>query len=232
MKFRLLLVLSGLALWCWTHPPVLQIWAGRDYQAIRHLRAHGAACWPTLHGVRIQANGGGVQALAEWCRHLQLSRAIVSENIANVHTLKTAEGIPYRRQFVRVDEQGQSQIGTDQGDYNWVCDPTSPDAVQEGDHKGYVAMPNVNEQYERESLEQIDQQFREYHQALKELSQTVDPHGRMMLDPRVSEEPVPEGEKVKPVGQGVCFESILNSLSDQSLPAQPAARERLCAVTE
>jgi len=232
MKLRLLLILSLLALWCWTHPPVLQIWAGRDQQAVRHMRAHGGVCWPTLHGVRIQANAGGVQALAEWCRHLQFSRDILTQNIANVHTAKTADGTPYRRQFVQVDAQGQTQVCIDQDDYNWLYDPTNPNAVQEGDHMGYVAMPNVNEASERACLEQVDQQIREYHQALKELSQMVDPNGRMHLDPLVSERPLlPVSQEL--VGEsaktgGVAFESILNSVSDQpdqTLPAQPATQE-------
>ena len=231
MKLSLLFIVAALALWCWTHPPVLQIWAGRDYQAIRHMRAHGGVCWPTLHGVRLQADAGGVQALAEWCGHLELSRSIVSQNIANAHTTKTAEGTPYRRQFVLVNEQGQSQVGADQGDYNWVYDPTNPNAVQAGDHQGYVATPNVDEPHERACLEHVEQQLREYRQALKELSQKVDPYGRMHLDPRVSEQP----DEVTPAPQAVSFESLMNSLSDQphqALPAQPAAQESLGAIAE
>jgi len=180
----------------------------------------------------MQVDRGGVQALAEWCRHLQLSRSILTQNIANVHTAKSADGTPYRRQFVLVDEQGQSQVGTDRGDYNWVYDPTNPNAVQEGEHKGYVAMPNVNEAVERAGLEQLDQQLREYHQALKEISHMVDPGGRELLDPQVSEEPAPV---VPPDRQGVSFESILNLVSDQpdqALPAEPTAQERLGAVAE
>lgn len=236
MKFRLLLILSALALWCWTHPPVLQIWAGHDFDAVRHMRAHGAACWPTLHGVRIQATRGGVQALAEWCRHLELSRSILSQNIANARTTKTADGTPYRRQFVLVDGQGQTQLGVDQGDYNWVYDPSNPNAVQEGDHQGYVAMPDVNEIQERACLDRAEQQLREYRQALKRLSDMVDPHGRMHLDPLVSEPAAPpEDGELSPASNRVSFESLMNSMSDQphqALPAQPAAQEGLGTVAE
>lgn len=32
----------------------------------------------------------------------------------------------------------------DTADFRWVYDPTNPNAEQDGPHKGYVAMPNVN----------------------------------------------------------------------------------------
>ena len=103
---------------------------------------------------------------------------VVSNNIANAHTTKTADGTPYRRQSVVVSSQdasafesayAQASLGnefsnifdeTDGGyagrgvkvdgvaedgsDFNWVYDPTHPDAVKEGPKAGYVAKPNIN----------------------------------------------------------------------------------------
>lgn len=103
---------------------------------------------------------------------------IVSNNIANAHTTKTADGTPYRRQDVAVSTADASEFeaafetasmdsefknifaesGTtfeghgakvdgvveDGSDFNWVYDPSHPDAAKEGPKAGYVAKPNVN----------------------------------------------------------------------------------------
>lgn len=36
------------------------------------------------------------------------------------------------------------QGAVDKGDFKWVYDPSNPHAQQDGPHKGYVAMPNIN----------------------------------------------------------------------------------------
>lgn len=86
---------------------------------------------------------------------------IISENIANSTTTRTENGGPYRRktvvfksvepqqQFGRIlkDKMNQSKGGVivdkiveDQSDFNYVYNPSHPDA----DENGYVKMPNVN----------------------------------------------------------------------------------------
>ncbi len=90
---------------------------------------------------------------------------IISENVANANTTRTAEGGPYRRKIVTFAEKGgqtsfsrvlgnaaYSHGYTGQGvkvsgvyeDYetemNMVYDPSHPDA----DENGYVTGPNVN----------------------------------------------------------------------------------------
>ena len=103
---------------------------------------------------------------------------VTSNNIANAHTTKTADGTPYRRQFVQVASQDASAfesayeqaslnkefnnifeetgvgyagrgakvdgVREDASDFNWVYDPSHPDAMKEGPKAGYVAKPNVN----------------------------------------------------------------------------------------
>jgi len=103
---------------------------------------------------------------------------IVSNNIANAHTTKTADGTPYRRQVAVVTSQDASAfesayaqasmdtefsnifdetgvgyqgrgaavqgVAEDQSDFNWIYDPSHPDAMKEGPRAGYVAKPNVN----------------------------------------------------------------------------------------
>ncbi len=103
---------------------------------------------------------------------------VVSNNIANAHTTKTADGTPYRRQEVVVSSQDASAfesayeqaslnneftnifeetgvgyqgrgvtvdgVAEDTADFNWVYDPTHPEAMKEGPRAGYVAKPNVN----------------------------------------------------------------------------------------
>lgn len=90
---------------------------------------------------------------------------IISQNIANSTTTRTAAGGPYRRR-VAVLQQKQpdafsayldraknptagngvivSEIATDMSDFKYDYDPTNPDA----DANGYVAYPNVDEAQE------------------------------------------------------------------------------------
>ena len=90
----------------------------------------------------------------------RLRMDVISNNIANVNTTRTAEGGPYRRQLVTFEPQttgnsfasilsnqmGQgsgvrvSGITKDQSPLRQVYDPNHPDANK----SGYVEMPNVN----------------------------------------------------------------------------------------
>lgn len=93
---------------------------------------------------------------------------ITSANIANVNTTQTADGTPFRRmvavvnqkqvgdwneefQAVSFDDSAPAATGVevssveaDSSDFRWVYDPSNPNAQTEGEHKGYVAMPNIN----------------------------------------------------------------------------------------
>ncbi|HYF83061.1 MAG TPA: flagellar basal body rod protein FlgC [Clostridia bacterium] len=92
----------------------------------------------------------------------KLRMDVISRNIANVNTTRTAEGTPYRRQVV-VFQAGENQllfseylsdasknligsgvkvtgITEDKTPFKSVYDPGHPDA----DEKGYVKMPNVD----------------------------------------------------------------------------------------
>ncbi len=88
---------------------------------------------------------------------------VISENIANVNTTKTADGGPYKRKAVVFEEMGEdrpfsqifsqaygaeangegvrvNRIVTDSSEGALVYDPSHPDA----DEKGYVEQSNVN----------------------------------------------------------------------------------------
>lgn len=90
---------------------------------------------------------------------------IISENVANASTTRTADGTPYRRKVVTFEEKGGQTLFsrvlgqaayshgyTGQGvkvrgvyqdhetEMNMVYDPSHPDA----DDNGYVTYPNVN----------------------------------------------------------------------------------------
>lgn len=92
----------------------------------------------------------------------RLRMDVISRNIANVNTTRTASGSPYRRQmpifqemestkfteiFDRVTGQNTSKNGVevvkiaeDQSPFNKEYNPTHPDA----DKDGYVLLPNVD----------------------------------------------------------------------------------------
>jgi flagellar basal-body rod protein FlgC len=101
----------------------------------------------------IQISASGLKANRAWIN-------VLSSNLANVNTTKTADGIPYRRKTVIYeaepaegfagelysamsegpDKVQVSDIVADQRDFKQVYDPANPEA----DEKGIVLMPNIN----------------------------------------------------------------------------------------
>jgi len=102
-----------------------------------------------FHSMNISASGLTAQ---------RLRLDVISNNIANVNTTRTAEGRPYRRQRVVFQERKNNsfheiltsayrgngvrvvQIEEDPTPFKLVYDPSHPDA----DMNGYVQMPNIN----------------------------------------------------------------------------------------
>ena len=85
---------------------------------------------------------------------------VISENLANVETTRTAEGGPYRRKLVILSAKSAERFNdvlggiqereagvaveeviASQEDFRLVYNPSHPDADPDS---GYVAMPNVN----------------------------------------------------------------------------------------
>ena len=103
---------------------------------------------------------GAIDAAASGLTAERLRMDVISNNIANVNTTRTAEGGPYRRQMVVfAPRTGTSPFGQvlaqqmdggagvrvvgivkDNAPLKMVFDPNHPDANPDG----YVAMPNVN----------------------------------------------------------------------------------------
>lgn len=103
---------------------------------------------------------GAIDAAASGLTAERLRMDVISNNIANVNTTRTAEGGAYRRQMVvfapRENEMTFSQVLSEKMDAgngvkvvgitkdnsptHRVYDPAHPDANQDG----YVEMPNVN----------------------------------------------------------------------------------------
>ena len=102
---------------------------------------------------------GAIDSAASGLTAERLRLDVISNNIANVNTTRTAEGGPYRRQMVVFEPQSgtsfaaalSSQMGQgsgvrvsgitkDQSPLRMVYEPNHPDA----NANGYVAMPNVN----------------------------------------------------------------------------------------
>jgi flagellar basal-body rod protein FlgC len=105
---------------------------------------------------------GAIDSAASGLTAERLRMDVISNNIANANTTRTAEGGPYRRELVVFEPrsaensfanvlssqmgQGQEQgvrvtgITKDDSPLRMVYDPSHPDA----NATGYVAMPNVN----------------------------------------------------------------------------------------
>ena len=103
---------------------------------------------------------GAIDVAASGMTAERLRLDVISNNIANVNTTRTAEGGPYRRQFVVFEPRqgdassfsqvmaGQLQLNgvrvsgirKDDSPLRMVYEPGHPDA----DADGYVKMPNIN----------------------------------------------------------------------------------------
>ncbi len=101
----------------------------------------------------IEISASGLKANRTWIN-------VVSANLANMNTTKTAEGVPYQRKMViyeatpadgfagelnsamggGAEKVEVSDIVPDKRDFKQVYDPGHPDA----DEKGMVLMPNIN----------------------------------------------------------------------------------------
>ena len=101
----------------------------------------------------------------------RLRMDIISENLANISTTRTAAGGPYRRRFTTFEQAGTpafssalqnaldngyagagvrvAAIQEDPSEFKRVYDPTHPDAGDDG----FVLMPNVD--VEREMVDMI-----------------------------------------------------------------------------
>lgn len=105
---------------------------------------------------------GAMNSSASGLTMQRLRMDLISQNIANVDTTKTKNGMPYRRKVMLVEEKSSnsfadifaktvngssegsgvkvSKIVEDKRPFNKVYNPGHPDA----DKDGYVNMPNVN----------------------------------------------------------------------------------------
>lgn len=93
---------------------------------------------------------------------------VISTNIANVNTVNTLTGEPYRRKMALINPSSQPKFFLPCGmsdaepsagggvkvagiqednspeSFKYVYDPTNPNAEKEGKWAGYVKMPNIN----------------------------------------------------------------------------------------
>lgn len=109
--------------------------------------------------------GGALSISASGLAAERLRMDVISNNIANANTTRTAAGGPYRREEVVLQQAGSGSFGealntaitgnvgsggsrggvqvagvvTDSSPFKLQYDPTNPDAVN-----GYVEMPNVD----------------------------------------------------------------------------------------
>lgn len=104
----------------------------------------------------LQINASGMTAQ-------RMRMDVISQNLANASTTRTAEGTPYRRHYTIFQQREQMQsfrsvlegeeqklstgrgvrvttIAEDPSDFKLKYDPTHPDALEDG----YVRMPNVD----------------------------------------------------------------------------------------
>jgi len=69
---------------------------------------------------------------------------ITRDNIANAATARTADGGPFRRQYLSITEDGITVEKDTEAESTFRYDPIHPDAILEGNRKGFVEYPNVD----------------------------------------------------------------------------------------
>jgi len=69
---------------------------------------------------------------------------ITRDNIANAATTRTADGDPFRRQYLSIAEDGITVEKDTETESTFRYDPIHPDAILEGNRKGFVEYPNVD----------------------------------------------------------------------------------------
>jgi flagellar basal body rod protein FlgC len=76
---------------------------------------------------------------------LQLKIELLKDNIVNVNTTRTVEGGPFLRNYLKITTENGIEIVKDtESPIRLIYDPTHPDAIREGEKKGYVEFPNVD----------------------------------------------------------------------------------------
>ncbi|HEY8491782.1 MAG TPA: flagellar basal body rod protein FlgC [Dehalococcoidia bacterium] len=106
---------------------------------------------------------GSIKASASGLSAERLRMDTIANNVANMHTTRTPEGGPYRRQMVtfapRTDgfaflnlfrRSGRQEVATEGVRVNSIVEDTSPPIRSyqpdhpDADAEGYVLMPNIN----------------------------------------------------------------------------------------
>lgn len=177
LRTSLLFLLAAVATYAFYQPQPLttiQICGDLGDHAEGALRAAGVGLSEdgALLTLEIANREAAVGALCTVHETLDTAKHVLESNIANAGTTMTADGLPYRRQYLRISTAGEALgVEHDGSDFRWVYDPQHPQAVKEGEKTGYLAMPNVDVQWERASLALLDCQ----QMAIRMVLQRLDP---------------------------------------------------------
>ena len=82
--------------------------------------------------------------IIEFLNLLYLSSEIIIDNIANAGTTRTNDGGPFIRNRIVIINGKINILRDNNFPTRLIYDPTHPDAILDGDRRGYVEMPNVD----------------------------------------------------------------------------------------
>ncbi len=158
-SFWLLVVLVAFWMgWRQSQPGWFTVYAGPPGEGVLNvLRSRGARFEPGPQGYRLACDQAGFEAMYTMMRFHQLAAEVCAQNLANAENRHTADGSPYRRRIAALDSKGNSQVLEDDGDFNWVYDPTHPESLKDGPRRGYLARPAINVLVEMQALKSHEQ---------------------------------------------------------------------------
>jgi len=108
------------------------------------------------------------QELLEIIKIVNFKMKIMNENIQNVNTTKTSDGIPYIRKYVKITRENGLEILEDiESEPRLIYDPTHPDSIKVGERQGYVIYPNIDLTMEMLDLVRITKIYEMFSEILK-----------------------------------------------------------------
>ena len=87
--------------------------------------------------------------------NLNLLILFTMDNLDNYNNAKTANGEPYKKKILIINEDLDIEIKEETNDtiiYKYIYDPNHPDSIKKGKMKGYIIYPNINTDLELELL--------------------------------------------------------------------------------
>jgi flagellar basal-body rod protein FlgC len=115
----------------------------KDTAFVKFLRDRGVKMETDANGllrIYVHRPSETIPAVVTFLGLMKTRMRVITENLANVDTIRDAKGNPYRRKDILIDKDGNASVVNDETSPGKRYIPGHPDA----DEKGYVSFPNIS----------------------------------------------------------------------------------------